>query len=108
MSELVEKQKKFSLMLADLIQYTDSLGYGVTLGEVWRTEEQAALNAAKGIGIKNSLHRSRLAADLNFFSGDRLVDTPMKVVEYWESIGGTAGIRFGDSPHFSLSYQGVK
>jgi hypothetical protein len=109
MSDLVEHQKQFSRMLGKLLVFiTDKTKYSCTLGEVWRTEEQAALNAKKGVGIKNSLHCSRLAIDINFFLGEELVATPLQIVEYWESIGGAAGYRFGDNPHFSLAYGGRK
>ena len=108
MSELVNKQMQFAKMVGDLIHFIYSKGYGVTFGETWRTKEQAELNAKKGIGIKNSLHCDRLAVDLNFFKDGELISTPLEVAEYWESIGGAAGIRFGDPPHFSLAYGGRK
>jgi hypothetical protein len=95
-------------MLAALINQAHEMGYEITLGEVWRTEEQAALNAKKGIGIKNSLHRSRLAVDLNFFSGGQLIPPPESVGSYWESQGGSWGGRFGDPAHFSLAHEGRK
>ncbi len=109
MSELVKEQQKFSLMLGLLLVHiARETDYRVTLGESWRTPEQAAANAAKGIGIKNSLHCERLAQDLNFFRDDKLVPPPEEVGAWWEEQGGAWGGRFGDPPHFSLAYGGRK
>ena len=108
MSDLVVAQQKFSGLLGKLLVYIDTTEFKVTLGEAWRTSEQAAINAKKGIGIKNSLHCDRLAVDLNFFKDGLLITTPLVVAEYWESLGGSWGGRFGDPPHFSLAYGGRK
>ena len=108
MSELLQKQMLFAQNLPRLIDFIYKSGYACTLGEAWRTPEQAALNASKGIGIKNSLHCDRLAIDLNIFKDGVLVTTPEAIATYWESIGGAAGIRFGDPPHFSLAFGGRK
>ena len=111
MTELLEKQQRFTTMVASLISFITQKGYGVTFGEAWRTPEQAALNAAKGIGIKNSLHIDRLAIDLNLFADDvwlRNPDSYQTAGEYWEKIGGTWGGRFGDANHFSLTHEGRK
>jgi hypothetical protein len=108
-SDLVRKQQQFAKMVGQLIAYIYTTEYAITFGEAWRTEEQAAWNAAKGVGIKNSLHCSRLAIDLNFFDAEGgLVPTPEIVGEYWESLGGAWGGRFADFPHFSLAYGGRK
>ncbi len=109
MSELVEAQQKFSGMLGLLLVHiAKETEYRVTLGESWRTPEQAAANAAKGIGILNSLHCERLAQDLNFFLGGKLVAPPAEIGEWWEQQGGAWGGRFGDPPHFSLAFGGRK
>src|SRR6185312_8014783 len=60
-------QQQFAQSVARLIQKAAELGYGVTLGEAWRSPEQAALNASHGTGIAHSLHTERLAIDLNLF-----------------------------------------
>lgn len=57
---LSEKQQLFTIMVANLIHWAEEHGYRLTFGEAYRTPEQAALNAKKGSGITNSLHR-RLA-----------------------------------------------
>ena len=64
---LGEKQRLFAQLVGALLRQIVVLGYECTLGEAYRTPEQAALDAAKGIGIKNSEHCKRLAIDLNLF-----------------------------------------
>lgn len=108
MSDLVLQQQIFAGMVGRLLCHITTTQWRVTLGEAWRTPEQAEWNAKKGTGIKNSLHRDRLAIDLNFFLGNKLVDPPSEIGLWWESIGGTWGSSFGDPAHFSLAYGGRK
>ena len=111
---LSEKQQLFAVKLAQLILWADERGLRLTFGEVYRTPEQAALNAKKGSGISNSLHTQRLAADLNLFvNGQYKTSTAdyLPLGEYWESIGGAWGGRFKTRPdgnHFSLEHNGVR
>lgn len=111
MENLLQKQKRFAAMAAELIRKANQMGFGVTLGEAWRTPEQAKLNAQKKTGIKNSLHCDRLAIDINLFADDVYLtnsESYQQLGEYWESIGGTWGGRFGDGNHFSLEHNGRK
>lgn len=108
---LLDEQIKFSQMYAKLLQKAEELGYGVTQGEGYRTPEQAAWNAQHGIGIRHSLHILRLAHDINLIKDGAYQKDPKEyeaLGEWWESIGGSWGGRFGDANHFSLSYGGVK
>ena len=108
---LGEKQRKFSKMLAELILWAYEQGYEITMGEVLRTKEQAALNASRGRGIKASLHCYCLAADLNLFKdGVYLTKTEdhKELGEKWESMGGSWGGRFRDGNHYSLEWEGKK
>ncbi|HCM1923108.1 TPA: M15 family metallopeptidase [Salmonella enterica subsp. salamae serovar 16:m,t:e,n,x] len=110
---LSEKQALFTVMVARLILFADQHGLRLTFGEAFRTPEQAALNAKKGSGIKNSLHTQRLAIDFNLFvNGEYKTDSRdyLPLGEYWESIGGTWGGRFSkpDGNHFSLEHNGIK
>lgn len=96
-SELLRKQQLFASLIPRLIDYmVDTMGCQVTVGETWRTDEQAVINAmgesgrdalcayleqdvrfhglavaiknnAKGNGILRSLHIERLAEDFNLF-----------------------------------------
>jgi hypothetical protein len=101
-------QHKFSMMVALLLQEAGRMGYYVIIGEVQRTKEQAEKNESTGSGIKNSLHTLSMAIDLALrdSEGVYLTDTEdyTSLGEYWESLGGNWGGRFGDGNHFSLSY----
>lgn len=110
---LSEKQALFTVLIGQLILFADQHGFRLTFGEAYRTPEQAALNAKKGSGIKNSLHTQRLAVDFNLFiNGEYKTDSRdyLPLGEYWESLGGTWGGRFSkpDGNHFSLEHNGVK
>lgn len=108
---LVEKQARFAAMVARLIQRADELGFAVTLGEAWRSEEEARRLAAHRVGIKRSLHCDRLAIDLNLFKGGAWLSATadhQQLGEWWESIGGSWGGRFGDGNHYSLAHEGRK
>ena len=108
---LGDHQRKFTRMVALLIQYAYERGYELTFGEAWRTPEQAQRNAEAGTGIANSLHCDRLAVDFNLFKdGEYLTQTEdhRELGEFWESIGGTWGGRFNDGNHYSLAYRGRK
>jgi hypothetical protein len=102
---LRKKQSKFAYMVALLIQYASLRGYEVTLGEAYRMPTATH-------GHPKSLHKKRLAVDLNLFSpaGRYLKDTkdyePLGL--FWESIGGSWGGRFSDGNHFSLEHGGMK
>lgn len=107
---LFYKQVVFSTNLAKLIQYINAQGKFCTVGETFRTPEQAIIYAHEGKGIINSLHCKRLAADLNLFTqkGDFLTlkedYEPFGV--YWESLNvmNRWGGRFKrtDADHFEM------
>src|SRR5471032_1737149 len=110
---LSQKQQQFTRMVGKLIAWADAHDFALTLGEVYRTPEQAKLNASTGAGISNSLHTQRLAVDFNLFIGG-VYQTDSKAFlplgEYWESLGGSWGGRFKkpDGNHFSLEHNGVR
>jgi hypothetical protein len=108
---LRQKQNRFAGMVGRLLLRAQEMGYEVTLGEAYRTPEQAALNAQKRTGIRNSLHSLRLAIDLNLFlNGAWLIgsDDHRPLGEWWESIGGSWGGTFKrpDGGHYSLAHEG--
>lgn len=111
---MVEQQQQFARDAARLILHAFELGYAVTLGEAYRTPEQAARDADKGIGIRSSLHCNRLAIDLQLFvRGEYQKDTRdyEELGLFWESLGANHcwGGRFSGRPdgnHFSLSPDG--
>jgi hypothetical protein len=100
-------------LLPRLLDYIHAAGYEVTGGELWRTPEQAAINAERGIGTETSLHRDRLAIDLNLFkNGVFLTSTEdhREFGEFWESLHPLCawGGRFNDGNHYSLMHNGRK
>ena len=98
---LREKQSKFVRMVDQLIQFAYDRGYELTFGDAW----------ARNGHSNNSLHYIRLAIDLNLFrDGELLSDTDdhRALGEFWESIGGSWGGRFGDGNHYSLEHNGKK
>lgn len=113
MESLREKQSRFATMVAQLILKANEMGYEVTLGEAWRTPEQAALNAKKGIGTSTSLHMARLAIDLNLYRNGAWLQHTIDhepLGRWWESQGGAWGGRFkrADGNHYSLEHDGRK
>jgi len=80
------------------------LGYEVTLGDAYR-------DPRCGYGHKRSLHRLRLAIDLNLFKDGHYIRTTeghRELGEWWESIGGSWGGRFDDGNHYSLEHRGMR
>lgn len=89
-SHLALKQEIFSQNVAKLIEYIYSKGYRCTMGEAFRTKEQALYYAQHGLGIVHSQHCERLAIDLNLVdpSGKFLWDEKdyEPFGKYWESL----------------------
>lgn len=106
--KLWEQQTAFAHDVGRLIDFIFSQGFSCSLGEAYRTAEQAEIYAKEGKGIKDSLHTKRLAIDLNVFSpeGEYLTISKDYALfgEYWERLddrnewGGTF-VR-GDGNHF--------
>lgn len=112
---LRQKQSRFARDAARLILHAYELGYEITLGEAWRTKQQAQMNAQVGIGTFNSLHIERLAIDLNLFSDGEFLedsDSHRKLGEWWESLGPDHkwGGRFKkpDGNHYAISPDGKR
>ena len=109
-------QEQFAIDAARLIAQLNTMGYTCTLGEAYRTPEQALLNAQTGAGITHSLHIYRLAIDLNIFkNGVWLKDgADFKDLGAWwcalspeHKWGGNFTTR-PDGNHFSISPDGGK
>jgi len=84
------KQAIFAKNLALLIQFILGQGLYVTMGETFRSVEQAKIYANEHKGIIHSLHCKRLAVDLNIHDKDGNYLTDRKYYEeagkYWESL----------------------
>lgn len=113
---LIEKQKLFAISYAQLILKAIEMGYEVTLGETTRSEVVARVYASRGIGIDNSLHRIKLAGDLNLFKGGKWLSATedyRELGEWWQSLSRPEaqfvwGGVFEDGDHFSIEHQGVR
>ena len=100
---LVTKQARFTNMVALLLHYaTSKEGWEITLGDAYRDKRCS-------YGHPGSLHRSRLAIDLNLFIEGRYITTNeghSELHKFWESIGGSRIIK-SDPNHYSLSHGGM-
>ncbi len=106
--ELWQEQAKFAQDIGKLIDYIYASGFSCTLGEAYRTPEQAEIYLKEGKGIKNSQHCKKLAIDIQLFdhNGNYLTD-PKDYLQfnlYWESLDvkNRSGRNFPrpDSNHF--------
>lgn len=102
---LGQRQREFSLMVAELILHAYNEGYEITLGDAYRDPRVFGRSGEKkGYGHSKSYHKQRLAIDLNLFkNGKYLASTEdhRPLGEHWESMGGTWGGRFNDGNHYS-------
>jgi D-alanyl-D-alanine carboxypeptidase len=109
---LRQKQWRFVRMLNALVQYAESMGYELSIGDGFRDPRvHGAIGEKVGYGHPKSAHKYRLAQDYNLFLGGKWLDKtadfePLGL--FWESIGGTWGGRFQDGNHFSLEHEGIK
>ncbi len=110
---LREARCLFSRLIAELVQDAYAHGYEVAIGEVTRDQRVAALNAAAGKGIANSLHLVGLAADLHLYREGRylaLTEDHAELGALWK--GKHQLCRWGgdfkrqDGNHYSLSWGG--
>lgn len=95
-SKLLQAQWAFTRRVPYLLIRAHQLGFHATLGDAYRDPRCP-------YGSKSSRHKSRLAIDLNLFSSSGAYLTSSKahrpIGEWWESIGGIWGGRFGDDPN---------
>ena len=98
MSTLRNQQSKFTLNVSKLITFAYDRGYELTFGDAY----------AKDGHMRNSLHYSRLAVDLNLFRDGHYLDETMDHEElgmYWESLDVDCkwGGHFNDGNHYEMS-----
>jgi len=110
---LRERQSLFVRLVAQLIQKATEMGYELSFGETYRTQEQAILNAKAGKGTKSSLHCDRLAIDLNLFKDGRYLGSTedhRQLGQWWEKLHPDCrwGGRFNDGNHYSLTPDGKR
>lgn len=106
------KQRIFTRMVADLILFAYERGYELTLGDAYRDPRVfGPVGTRKHYSSANSLHKERLAIDLNLFKDGKFLTSTedhRELGEFWESIGGTWGGRFNDGNHYSVEHNGRK
>lgn len=96
-------QIKFAKMIHVFETWLYNNGYEFTYGEAYRTQEQQDIYFTSGKSkMKHSKHQDRLARDyILYIDGVCQIDNPeayRKPGEYWESLGGRWGGRFGLTP----------
>jgi hypothetical protein len=113
---LGEKQKLFTKLVGQLIDWSYQQGYELTFGDAYRSPQQAESNAKSGKGIANSLHTQRLAIDLNLFVNgvyQTSTEAYKPLGEYWKTLHplacwGGDFTTLKDGNHFSLQHGGRK
>jgi len=114
---LQDRQQIFAQNVALLINYIYIKGFKCTMGEAFRTEEQAAIYAKEDKGVRDSLHCKRLALDLNLFTANGTYVMNSAIYKpfgmYWQSLhpdnvwGGCfvskSGKKRQDGNHFECS-----
>lgn len=100
---LGSKQRRFTYMVAQLILTAYDMGYELTFGDAYRDPRTT-------YGHPESLHRKRLAVDLNIFKdGVYLKDGTGhdELHDWWDTMGGAERIA-ADLNHYSLAYGGMR
>lgn len=115
--KLSEKQQRFTKCVGLLINQAYNLGYGLTLGDAFRDPRVHGANGVKdSYSSSNSVHKVRLAVDLNLFVDGEYItsgDHPayQQLGEFWKGldVGARWGGDFpGDANHFSFIHGGYK
>lgn len=107
---LGDAQRLFTLNVALLIERAYAEGKAMTFGDAYRDPRAS-------YGHPNSVHRKRLAVDLNLFVKENGVwvyktdtESHRPLGEWWETRHELArwGGRFKDGNHYSFEWEGVK
>jgi hypothetical protein len=109
---LGQKQRRFARMVARLLDRAHEMGYEVTLGDAYRDPRvHGAWGERRSYSAARSVHKQRLAIDLNLFRGGKYLDRTedhRPLGEWWEKQGGCWGGRWNDGNHYSLEHNGYK
>lgn len=109
---LGEKQRKFTALIAKLIEWAYANGYELTFGDAYRDPRVfGEVGYSKGYGRASSNHKVRLAVDLNLFKDGQYqasTEAHRPLGEYWESLDPMCawGGRFNDGNHYSFAHEG--
>ena len=119
---LGDKQRLFAKLMGEFIVWCYAQDYEITFGEFERPGWVADIYAEQGKGIRNTLHRLRLAGDINLFT-DLSLESDENIYqkdseayrplgEKWKSMNPLC--RWGgdfskpDGNHFSIEHEGVR
>lgn len=113
---LSSKQQRFTRCVGLLIEQAYKLGYALTFGDAYRDPRvHGAVGVKKSYAAASSVHKSRLAVDLNLFvDGDYITDgghaAYAQLGEFWKGLDPDArwGGDFDDANHFSFEHGGCK
>jgi len=115
---LGELQRHFTHAFGCLILHAYEVGFEASLGDTYRDPRVFGKwgSKAKGAyGRKNSVHKYRLAGDLNLFlNGEYLQETidHQPLGEWWEleyaQYNASWGGHFNDGNHYSFAYKGFR
>lgn len=113
---LSRKQQRFTRCFAQLINYATAKGYDLTMGDVYRDPRVFGQHGTKkGYAAAESVHKLRLAGDLNVFIDDVYIsdgnhEAYRDLGEEWERMDPDArwGGHFDDGNHFSFEHWGCK
>lgn len=106
------KQRLFMRLLPRLIDFAYENGYELTIGDAFRDQRAFGPVGEPGpYGNPYSLHKSRLAVDLNLFRNGRFLtrtEDHRPLGEFWESLHPLCswGGRFSDGNHYSIEHGG--
>ena len=107
------EQRRFTLAIGRLIVYAYGCGYELTFGDAYRDPRVfGEVGEKAGYGNKNSVHKVRLAVDLNLFvRGEYITDSTHPawycLHNKWTLLGGADMIN-EDANHFSFEYAGMR
>ena len=111
---LRETQSEFAALVPRLIDRALELGNQVTLGDAFRDwRVHGTVGTKLGYGHSKSVHKIRLAIDLNLFRNGVFMDSTeahKELGEWWEQQHPLArwGGRFKDGNHYSFEWEGMK
>jgi hypothetical protein len=111
---LRQTQSEFAALVPKLIEHAILCGYEVTLGDAYRDPRvHGDMGTKLGYGHAHSVHKLRLALDLNLFKDGEFLegtDAHKFLGEWWEKQHPLArwGGRFQDGNHYSFEWKGMK
>lgn len=111
---LGQKQRLFTRLVGLLIEYAYQTGYELTLGDAYRDPRvHGEVGVKKSYSSAVSVHKQRLAIDLNLFKGGEYLTSSEahKVLgDYWKGLH--VDCRWGgdfaspDGNHYSMTHDG--